>query len=210
MFGRLFRSKDYGFYELFERHAAATLEGAGALADLLKQFDRMSEHALRLEEIEHRCDTYTHMTVDLLHKCFITPLDRDEIVRLITGLDDTIDLIQATAKRLQLFEVRSIPETMRKMGDVLLRAVAKVEQMVKMIRAMRESEKIRQLGEEIHQLENEGDRLFTLGVSETLKSYAAEPLMVIKLKEIYEIMEAAIDHAEDVSNTVEGIFLEHA
>ena len=209
MLSRIFRSKDYGFFELFEKHSSTAIEASHTLAELLRNMDKLPELSLRIEEYEHRCDTYTHMTVDLLHKCFVTPLDRDEIVRLISALDDVVDGLHLVVKRLQLYEVKTVPETAVKFGDVLVQGVEKIAEMVRLIPALKDGDRIRQLGEQIHELENRGDQLFIQGISEALKLHVNDVLLFIKYKDMYEILEMATDRVEDVSNIVEGIFLEH-
>lgn len=210
MLSRIFRSKDYGFYELFERHASTTLEEAKLLQHLLKNMNEQSFLVPKIEELEHQCDSITHMTIDLLHKCFVTPLDRNEIINLISSLDDVADAVQLVAKRISLFEVKHAPETLVRMGDVLVNGAERMKTMVSMVRGLKDEDKVRELAEQVHELENQGDQLFSQGVSEILKSSSLDILTVIKLKEIYEIIEQSIDMVEDVCNVVEGIFLEHA
>ncbi len=209
MLSRVFRSKDYGFFELFEKHSSTAIEASRTLHELLGDISKLPELSLRLEEYEHRCDTYTHMTIDMLHKCFVTPLDRDEIVRLISALDDVVDGLHLVVKRIQLYEVDFIPETMTKFGEVLVQGVEKIAEMVRLIPALKDEQRIRQLGEEIHRLENQGDQLFIRGISLALKECAQDALRFVKYKDIYEILEMATDRVEDVSNIIEGIFLEH-
>jgi len=209
MLSRVFRSKDYGFFELFEKHSSTAIEAARTLSELLSHLDQLPQLALRLEEYEHRCDTYTHMTIDLLHKCFVTPLDRDEIVRLISSLDDVVDGLHLVVKRMQLYEINEVPETMARFGEVLVQGVERIAEMVRLIPAMKDEERIRRLGEQIHELENQGDQLFIQGISQSLKKYQNDALMFVKFKDLYEILEMATDRVEDVSNIVEGIFLEH-
>lgn len=209
MLSRVFRSKDYGFFELFEKHSSTAIEAARTLNELLNHVEHLPQLALRLEEYEHRCDTYTHMTIDLLHKCFITPLDRDEIVRLISSLDDVVDGLHLVVKRMQLYEITEVPDAMTKFGDVLVQGVERIAEMVRLIPAMKDEERIRQLGEQVHELENQGDQLFIAGISQSLKQYQKDALMFVKFKDLYEILEVATDRVEDVSNIVEGIFLEH-
>ena len=209
MFGKVFRSKDYGFFELFEKHAAATVEGAAELQRLATDFAHLAEHVSRLEEIEHQCDTYAHMVVDLLHKTFITPLDRDEIMRLISGQDDMMDAIQLVGRRLLAFEVRELPAHAAEMVVVIGEAIGKVAKMVTLIRDLKQTDLVRELAKEVHTLENKGDQLFAKGLSELFRTRANDPICVIKLKEVLEILELAIDRCETVSNTIEGIFLEH-
>ena len=101
MFGR-FLGRDGGFFDFFERHAASTLQGAQEFLALVTEGKDPAPRARRIKEIEHEADTITHACVEALHKTFITPLDRDEIYRLITKLDDVMDYVEAASERLAL------------------------------------------------------------------------------------------------------------
>jgi uncharacterized protein Yka (UPF0111/DUF47 family) len=210
MFGQLFRRKDYGFFELFEKQASGVLTGVRELQTMMSDLAMRDRHAQRIEETEHQCDTYTHMAFDLLHRCYVTPLDRDEIGKLMTTLDDIVDSTHVTAKRTLLYDIRTAPASLQRMTAVLVEATDHVLTMVKRLRGLKAVDEVRQLGEEVHRLENEGDRLLTAGLTELLAGNPADALAVMKMKEIYEAVERSIDRCEDVANIVSGIFLEHA
>jgi len=199
----------YGFFDLFNRHAATMRDGAQSLVAVVDEWPNIAGRVARIEEAEHECDSITSMTVDLLHRTFITPLDRDEILKLISKMDDTMDSMESAAKCLILFEIRALPEHLKAMIRVLHRALEHVESVVQHLRGFKHGEKLRELSREIHRLENEGDGLFYAGISELFRENANDPLNVIKLKNIYEPIEAAIDQCEDIANIVESILLEH-
>jgi uncharacterized protein len=209
MLGRLFK-KDIGFFDLFNHHAAATYEGARVLTQLLDEYPKADAYQERLEELEQHCDAITHQTVDLLHKTFITPLDRDEIVRLISRLDDIMDAIHYTAKRIHIYEIPFTPQYLKDMAKVLLHSVEKTKDAVEIIKGFNQTEEMRHIAGEIHKLENEGDVLLASGLSQLFRDSAADPLAVIKLKEILETVELAIDRCEDAINIIEGLYLEHS
>jgi uncharacterized protein Yka (UPF0111/DUF47 family) len=208
MLGRHFK-KDVGFFGLFNSHAASTLDGARVLTKLLDGFPPATAEMERLEQLEQQCDTLTHQTVDLLHKTFITPLDRDEIVRLISRLDDIMDAIHFTAKRMHILEVPYAPQYLKDLGQILLQATERVKALVELIKGFNHMDKMRRLAGEVHKLENEGDTVLAAGMSQLFRDSANNPLVVIKLKEILESVEVAIDRCEDVANIVEGLYLEH-
>jgi hypothetical protein len=209
MLGKWFR-KDIGFFALFNHHAAATYEGARVLTQLLDEYPKADAHQARLEQLEQHCDSITHQTVDLLHKTFITPLDRDEIVRLISRLDDIMDAIHYTAKRMLIYEIPFTPQYLKDMGKVLLHSVEKTKDAVEIIKGFNHTEEMRHIAGEIHKLENEGDTLLALGLTQLFRESAGDPLAVIKLKEVLESVELAIDRCEDVVNIIEGLYLEHS
>jgi predicted phosphate transport protein (TIGR00153 family) len=201
--------REYGFFDLFNRHTATTLDGARCLVTIAEEWPEAAGRVRRVEELEHECDSITHMTIDLLHRTFITPLDRDEVIRLISKMDDVMDSIERAAKRMLLFEIEKLPKKLGEMIRVLCRAQEQVVAIVEMIHGFKHGGKLRELIKEIHRLENEGDGLHHAGLTQLFRENANDPLTVIKLKEIYETIEQGIDQCEDIANIVETIVLEH-
>ena len=202
-------SKEFGFYDLFERHAQTTLDAAKAMQEAVNHLGNNTEVISRISELEHKADELTHMTVDLMHRTFITPLDRDEILKLISRMDDVVDFIDAAAHRLVLFEITEVPERLAQLCQVLIDAQVQICDMVVLLRKIKGND-IHKHGMEINRLENQADQLHRDGLAELFHRYRHDPLLVIKLKEIYEILETSIDSCEDVANIVEGIVLEHS
>lgn len=201
--------REYGFFELFNRHANTTLEGTRLLVTLVENWPDGAKEMSRIEELEHECDSITHMTVDLLHRTFITPLDRDEIHNLISKLDDIMDTVEVASRRMRLFEIQSCPDKLKELVRVLNQSTEKVVLAVKMLHNLKHTDELREVFKEINRLENVGDSLFHSALQDLFKNNANDPLTVIKLKEIFESIEWAIDRCEDVADTVEGIVLEH-
>jgi predicted phosphate transport protein (TIGR00153 family) len=201
--------REYGFFDLFNRHANTTLEGTRRLVSLVESWPNGQKEMSRIEELEHECDSITHMTIDLLHRTFITPLDRDEIHNLISKLDDIMDTVEVAARRMQLFEIQSVPGNLVEMVRVLNQSTELVVQAVNLLKNLKHTEELQDLFKEINRLENVGDALFHAALLDLFKNNANDPLTLIKLKEIFETIEWAIDRCEDVANTVEGIVLEH-
>jgi len=199
----------YAFYDLFNRHAATTAEGARCLLAICDDFPNISTKVARVEELEHECDSITHMTVDMLHRTFITPLDRDEVANLISKMDDVMDSIDRAAKTMLFFELKFIPEHLQEMIRVLNRALEKVMVALQLIPGFKHTEKLREIHKEIHSLENEGDQIHHAGIIKLFRENEDRPLLVIKLKEIYETVEQAIDDCEDIADIIENIVLEH-
>ena len=202
--------KEYGFYDLFNRHAACMLDAAKTFQLLTEEWPDATGRARRIEEVEHECDSIAHMTIDLLHHTFITPLDRDEITQLISTMDDVADLIDAAAQRVFMFAIPRMPGKLRELARVLVRAADLVVEVVGKLRDLKDVERMRAIFVEIHRTENEGDGCLRAGMVELFRDSADDPMAVIKLKEILEIVEEAIDQCEDVANIVEGILLEHS
>lgn len=199
--------KQYGFFDLFERHAQTALEGTKVFAKAVEEWPNSADDLNRVAEIEHECDNIAHMTIDLLHRTFITPFDRDQILKMVSILDDIIDLVHAAAQRMRLFELKTITPELREMVGVLLESQERVNKMVCFLRNRDNENKAHEISKEIHSLENKGDRLFREGLASLFRS-DMNVITVIKLKEIYETVEEGIDSCEDATNMIDGILLE--
>ncbi|HEX7406511.1 MAG TPA: DUF47 family protein [Candidatus Binatia bacterium] len=209
MFARLFPSEGKVFFELFERHAGKTLEAARLLQAMLNNPVDLSDQARRIKEVEHEGDVITHRAVEILHRTFVTPIDRGDIHRLISRLDDVLDLIDASAERIWLYGIDSVDRDACDLAGTLVSAVSEVSRAMVGLRDLKNREALLQVCMEINRYENEGDTLLRRAVARLFQD-SKEPLMVIKWKDIYEFLEDAIDRCEDVANVVEGVALEYS
>jgi len=208
MFGRLL-PRETSFFDFFERHAAMTVVGVEELLGLATTGANIAARAKRIKEIEHECDTITHHCVEALHKTFITPIERDDIYRLISKMDDIMDFVEAAAERIALYKLTVMPSDLRDLADVLLRASKELEQALKLLRNLQNAEAITKKCIDINRLENEADAILRAAVAR-LFDEEKDVLTVIKWKEIYENLENATDRCEDVANIIEGVVLEQA
>ena len=198
------------FFELFERHAQVTVEGAREMRRLVAGGENVQALAARIRDLEHEADAITHSCVERLHRTFITPLDRDDIHRLISSMDDVMDYIEAAAIAVHLYELTEMTGPVRALADVLVRATEAMAVAVGGLKNVKKrSEEILQACIEVNRLENEGDEILRGALADLFRG-AADPLLVLKWKEIYEAMENATDRCEDVANVIEGVVLEHA
>ena len=200
--------KEYSFFDFFEQHASKCVEGAGLLLQLLKNVQDAEALAKAIKEVEHAGDKITHHTVETLHKTFITPIDREEIHQLISGLDDILDFMDAASQRIVLYEITEITVEAQELGGVLLRATEEVQEAVRGLRRLQYPMETLQTCVEINRLENEGDAALRRGMARLFKE-STDPIHIIKWKEIYEFLEEATDACEDVANIIEGVVLEH-
>lgn len=207
MFSKMMSQK-LDFFDLFERHSKTTVEGTALLAETLAGWPATKNNVGRIEEAEHNCDNITHMTIDLMRRTYITPFERDEIRHLISRLDDIMDHAQGAASRLMLFKIESVPSHLVELGQVLAKATERVHQAVLLLRHIKKAEAIQVHAREINSLENEGDQILKAGLADLFEN-EKDPIVIMKLKEVYERMEAATDRCEDVANVLEGILIEH-
>jgi uncharacterized protein len=196
------------FFDFFEQHAALTVEAGAELAKLSRDGANLDEIARRIKQLEHQADGVTHQCMETLHKTFITPIDRNDIHRIASKLDDITDYIDAVARQLQLFEITQFPETVGEAVMVLHKATEAVERAVKGLRNMRNSATI--LGEcvRINELENQADRIKANSVARLFRE-EKDPIVVIKWNQIFQSLENVTDACEDVANVIEGIVLEN-
>lgn len=198
------------FFDLFEQHAALTVVGCKEFLALVSTGANVPAKAKRIKEIEEETDQITHQCVEALHKTFITPIERDDIHRLITRMDDVMDFVEAASERIALYEITEMPSEVKDLADVLMRAAGEIVHAVAGLRDMKHASKVLQACVDVNRLENEADAILRRAVARLFKEHRDDPIHVIKWKEIYETLETATDRCEDVANTIEGIVLENA
>jgi predicted phosphate transport protein (TIGR00153 family) len=209
MLAKLFPSGGTEFFEYFERHAAKTLEAARLLRDMLADPKDAETEAARIKSIEHEGDQLTHRTMEMLHKTFLTPIDRSDIHVLASRLDDILDLIDSTAERIWLYRLREPHPDVLSLAGVLINAVAEVQKAMTQLRNLKDRDGIMRTCMEINRYENEGDALIRRAVAR-LFNEEQDAVRVMKWKEIYDYLEDAVDRCEDVANVLEGVALEYA
>ncbi len=208
MFARLFPSEGKVFFDFFEQHAARTLEAARLLHAMLSTPNSPADQAHRIKEVEHEGDSITHRAVETLHKTFVTPIDRGDIHRLITRLDDILDLIDATAERLWLYDLRVVDPDAVQLAGVLVQAVLHVNRAMERLRNLKDRDGLIRICMEINRYENEGDTLLRSALARLFRG-DLDPVTIIKWKDVYDFLENAIDRCEDVANVLEGVALEY-
>jgi hypothetical protein len=208
MFGRLM-PKEGRFFDYFNDHAALIVEGAHELNAFLCDMGNREAHAQNVGSIEKKADKITHETILLLHQTFVTPLDREDIHKLISRMDDILDLMEDVAECVILYDVREVTDAARKLAEICVSCAEKVKAAVGLLSNMENSQTILKICSEIDALESEADRVMRSAMS---KLFRDEPdtRQLIKLKAIYELLETITDRAEDTANVIEGIVLENA
>jgi predicted phosphate transport protein (TIGR00153 family) len=197
------------FFELFNQHAELCVKGAKEMVALMTNFDDLENRVHAIEVIEKQADTVTHNTIELLHTTFITPLDRDDIHKLITRMDDILDLLEDAGQTISLYDIREITPEAKRLAELCLGCAEKVRAAVALLSNMDNSREILLICEEIDRLESDADHVMRAAMS---KLFRDEPDVrnLIKLKAIYEILETVTDRCEDVANIIEGIIVENA
>ena len=197
------------FFDLFSKHAALTVEGAKLLQALLADLHNVEEQAKRIKQVESDADKIAHQTMEMLHRSFITPIERGDIHRIVSRIDDILDYIEAASQRLWLYEIKEATPEAKEMSRVLVASAEAVKATVDSMHNIKDPDRIRKACIEINRLENECDTLLRLATARLFKE-ERDPVMVIKWKEIYENIEDATDRCEDVANVIEGVVIENA
>jgi uncharacterized protein len=204
-----FLPRNTQFFDYFDRDAEILVRCAEQFQQTLECFDNPREHSKKLKALEHEADNITHEAMSLLHRSFITPLERGDLRRLILALDDVVDYIDDAVRRMALYEVESILPEVCAMGKVMVDLARAVRDAVHELRNVRKKNQILKHCIEIQRLEGVGDHLHHIALSSLFKN-GMEPLQVIKWKEIIDLIETAMDSAEEVAHVIEGIVLENA
>jgi predicted phosphate transport protein (TIGR00153 family) len=197
------------FFELFNEHAEQIVLGSRELGALIANGDDLQRRAYNIETIEKRADRITQSTIELLHKTFITPLDRDEIHQLITKMDDILDLIEDVAQSVFLYDVRDLTEEAKKLADICVACGENVKKAVALLSNMKNAPAILVACEEIDRLESEADHVMRAAMAKLFRD-ESDVRQVIKLRSVYELLEEVTDTCEDVANILEGIVLENS
>jgi len=205
---RLF-PKDENFYDYFEELANKIEEGSRFFLEMTEKQDYSAPKVSRIKELEHEADVIAHRTYERMHKTFLTPLDREDIYTLVNKMDSIMDLIDATAVRINLYKVKKHEGKIIQQAKILTEAVTKVKKIVYGLRDMKNTKQILDGCVEINTLENAGDVILRTIIADLFQN-ETDAIELVKKKELYERIEEAIDVCEDVSNIVEGIVLKHA
>ncbi|MDX6386962.1 MAG: uncharacterized protein QOD85_764 [Gaiellaceae bacterium] len=193
------------FFRLLERAAQNAVGISRELVDLLEDFPSDGAHLREIKELEHEGDRLTREVVDLLNRTFVTPFDRDDIYLLASAIDDVCDHVDEAAGNIAGYGVDKIKPKAKEQAHVILRSAEKLSEAVGQLEGFKDSSS--QL-HALRDLEDEGDRLNRAAVSE-LFSAGADPIGVIRWKDIHEQLEEAVDACENAADVLEAILVKN-
>lgn len=196
-----FRPVDTAFYDLFTESADHLVVGAALLAEMLGESADHADVAQRMRDAEHQADETTHALFRRVNSTFVTPFDREDIYRLGSGLDDVMDMMDEVVDLILLYEVRTLPPELSQQVDVLQRCA---ELTSAAMPGLQSPQSLEEYWIEINRLENAGDKNHRR-ILASLFSGQYKTIEVLKLKDIVEALEGAIDAFESVANTIEQI-----
>jgi len=204
-----FLPEEFNFFNLFDKQAELALEASSLVRELVQQEKVDAAILTRMQEIEHRGDELTHGIIERLNKTFITPFDREDIHKLATTLDDVVDVMNTIVNRLRIYKLGSADKSLAEFAAVIDDSVRNVATAVKGLRKLKDTKSIMDACVEINRLENVGDAMRDRVLADLFER-EANPICVIKWKEIYQDAETVLDVCEDVANVVETIMVKQA
>jgi predicted phosphate transport protein (TIGR00153 family) len=203
---QVFGPRDHIYFELFEEAGRNIMRASDLLEQMLSNFPDSRDLAQEIKACEQEGDRITHDIIDRLNHTFVTPIDREDILALASALDDIVDYTEEVADYLGLYKIEAPMDQAIKLARVLKAASHQVETAIPRLRGFRD---ISPYTVEINRLENEGDRITREAVA-SLFDGGIDPMVVIRWKDLFERLEAAIDAAEHVANILEGIVIKNS
>jgi uncharacterized protein len=193
------------FFVLLTQASANARAIARTLVDLLDGWPDDRSKLRDIRELEHEGDRLTRAVIDLLNRTFVTPIDRDDLYRLATAIDDVCDHVDEAADNIDAYEVRNVPQNARLQAEIIHRAASRLHEAVQRLEGFKDSS--RQLVA-LRELEDEGDRLSREAVAELFRS-TTDPLTIIRWKDIHEQLEEAVDACENAADVLEAILVKN-
>ena len=213
-FGKLL-PREGNFFELFNEHGGHIAAGARAFMSMVENYSDetlRAKYAAEVDSAEKQADRITAEVHRLLHKTFITPIDREQIHSLINAMDDILDLLQDSSEVMSLYDLKSVSEDVLRLGDISAKCCERVQHVITLLPKLSQAsvaEAALKTCEEIDRLESDADRVMRSAMSKLFRDNI-EVRELIKLKAVYEHLESISDCCEDVANIVEGIVLENS
>ena len=204
-----FIPREEGFFDLFEASAHNMVKAAHCLKELVDNWQDVEQKAKEISELEHEGDTITHGVIARVHRTFVTPFDREDIVQLAQSLDDVIDFIHAATDSMILYKVDRPGKRAQELAEIIVQATEEVERVMPQLKKRIVLSQVLKRCVEINRLENLADRVYRSAMAELFDD-SSDMANIIKWREIYAHMESATDRCEDVANVLEGVAIKHA
>ncbi|MFI5115357.1 MAG: DUF47 domain-containing protein [Terriglobales bacterium] len=200
--------RDTKFFDMFLEIATNVVDGAQALSDLLHAYDyeQMPAAVHKIKEIESHGDEMTHRILIKLNQTFITPFDREDIHLLASSLDDVLDFVYSASDRLYTYKIKEPSASAKVLAAIILK---QAQELKKAVGLLSKDGHLLEHCVEVNRLENEADQVSREAIGRLFEG-GYDPITLIKLKELLEILEEASDKAEDVANVLETVVLKSA
>lgn len=197
------------FYDYFEQACANLLEGAQMLQKLLDEYHDVEEVVAQITEVEHKGDFIVHEVTNLLPRTLITPIDGEDIQRLISSLDDALDTLHAAAVRLSIYQVTDVKKPARRLAHLIVEGATELEKALKGLRDKKMYPQVKERIVQINTIENNGDRVLEDGLR-NLVEHREDVFDFIRWKEIYELLEQTTDQIENAGDVIQKVMISNA
>ena len=201
------RSNDKAIIDVLGEQAENLLKATSMLVELMTKYESVPEYLSKITDMEHEGDEIAHKLFNIIDQTFVTPIDREDISKLTSSMDEILDSTQGAADRLVLFKIKKPTLYMIEIAKVLLSASQEVYQAILQIRNFKRTTDLVEHCHNISKYEHQGDTVYRNAIAELFETN--NPIEIIKLKEIYETLEGALDRCADVADVIEDITLKY-
>jgi len=210
-FLQFFVPQEKKFFPLFERASGNLLDISKVLVEMINTSDVVKRKDLikQIEKLEHVGDNVTHEIFNELSANFITPFDREDIHELVSSLDDVVDFIHGSAKRIELYKVTELTPSMGKLAELILQGATELHKAVCGLQDLKNPARIKEACVKINSIENHADDVFDMTIAQ-LFDEEKDAIKIIKMKEILSALETATDKCEDAANAIQSILIKYS
>jgi uncharacterized protein len=201
------RANDKTITDMLESQGANLVKATSSLFELVTDFKMVAERNSKIKDLEHEGDQIAHKLFTILAQTFVTPLDREDISRLASAIDEVLNYTDGTADRFVLFKIREPTPYMLELSKILLSASQEIYLLMTQIRKLKNANELVERCRDINRYEHEGDKIYRTAIAELFETDNA--IEIIKLKEIYETLEGSLDRCQEVADIVEDIALKY-
>ena len=201
------RANDKTITDMLESQGANLVKATSSLFELVINFNMVAERNSRIKDLEHEGDQIAHNLFTILAQTFVTPLDREDISRLASAIDEVLNYTDGTADRFVLFKIREPTPYMLELAKILLSASQEIYLLMRQLRKLKNANELVERCRAIKRYEHEGDKIYRTAIAELFETDNA--IKIIKLKEIYETLEGSLDRCQEVADIVEDIALKY-
>jgi predicted phosphate transport protein (TIGR00153 family) len=201
------RANDKTITDMLESQGANLVKATSSLFELVINFNMVAERNSKIKDLEHEGDQIAHKLFTLLAQTFVTPLDREDISRLASAIDEVLNYTDGTADRFVLFKIKEPTPYMLELAKILLSASQEIYLLMTQLRKLKNANELVERCRAIKRYEHEGDKIYRTAIAELFETDNA--IKIIKLKEIYETLEGALDRCQEVADIVEDIALKY-
>jgi predicted phosphate transport protein (TIGR00153 family) len=201
------RANDKTITDMLESQGANLVKATSSLFELVTYFNMVAERNSKIKDLEHEGDQIAHNLFTILAQTFVTPLDREDISRLASAIDEVLNYTDGTADRFVLFKIREPTPYMLELAKILLSASQEIYLLMTQLKKLKNANELVERCRAIKRYEHEGDKIYRTAIAELFETDNA--IKIIKLKEIYETLEGSLDRCQEVADIVEDIALKY-